>query len=92
MSIYTHGDEIDPRRDGCDSCTDLRAELERQSALLHDSRAEIDRLTAENERLLEVLRNLLERVDRNGGLGEYKGGKAFAVSDARAALNQEEKP
>ena len=62
------------------------------AALVRAAQAEIDRLTAENERLLEVLRNLLERVDRNGGLGEYKGGKAFAVSDARAALNQEEKP
>ena len=58
MNIYTHGDEIDPRRDGCDSCTDLRAELERQSALLHDSRAEVDRLRAANQQL----RAGLERV------------------------------
>jgi len=41
MSIYTHGGESDPRRDGCDSCQDLRAE--------------VDRLTAENERLKAAL-------------------------------------
>jgi len=27
MAIYTHGWESDPRRDGCDSCQDLRNEL-----------------------------------------------------------------
>ena len=34
MSIYTHGWESDPRRDGCDSCLDLRNEAERQSEII----------------------------------------------------------
>jgi len=34
MSIYTHGWESDPRRDGCDSCQDLRNEAERQSEII----------------------------------------------------------
>ena len=28
MAIYTHGWESDPRRDGCDSCQDLRNEID----------------------------------------------------------------
>jgi hypothetical protein len=39
------------------------------------------------EKLEGALTKLLDRVDRNGGLGEYKGGPPFVVSEARAALN-----
>jgi hypothetical protein len=48
--------------------------------------AERDALKALNTELVEVLTDLLERVDRNGGIGEYKGGPAFVVGKARALL------
>lgn len=35
----------------------------------------------------EALKNLVDRVDRNGGLGAYTGGQPFALSDARAVLD-----
>lgn len=35
------------------------------------------------EKAETALRDLLQRVDINGGLGEYKGGPAFAVKNAR---------
>ena len=35
---------------------------------------------------VEALELLLERIDFNGGLGEYKGGPAFCVGRAREAL------
>lgn len=38
-----------------------------------------------------VLEALVDRVKRNGGLGEYAGGKAFALGDARAYLAAREK-
>lgn len=47
---------------------------------------EREALRAENERLREVLINLVERIDINGGLGEYKGGKPFALEEAKKAL------
>lgn len=34
----------------------------------------------------ETVTALIERIDINGGLGEYKGGKPFIVSDVRAIL------
>jgi hypothetical protein len=37
-------------------------------------------------RLAAALADLLERVRLNGGLGEYKGGPAFAVKNAEDAL------
>jgi len=46
MSIYTHGDEIDPRRDGCDSCTDLRAEVDRLLAANQRLRMGLERVIA----------------------------------------------
>ncbi len=33
-----------------------------------------------------ALRDLLDRVDRNGGIGPYNGGVPFAVKTARALL------
>ncbi len=33
-----------------------------------------------------AIKDLLDRIDRNGGIGEYKGGPAFAVKRAREAL------
>jgi acetyl esterase/lipase len=48
--------------------------------------AERDQLRSQNAELVEALRDLLERVDRNGGIGEYKGGPAFVTGKARALL------
>lgn len=36
--------------------------------------------------VVEAARRLLERIDFNGGLGEYKGGPAFVMKDMRDAL------
>ena len=36
--------------------------------------------------MYEALEGLLERVERNGGIGEYQGGPAFVVMKAKAAL------
>lgn len=44
------------------------------------------RLTAAAPDLLIALRALVERIDLNGGLGEYKGGPAFALGNARKAI------
>ena len=43
MSIYTHGGESDPRRDGCDSCQDLRNEVKWQSTIIADLRVKAER-------------------------------------------------
>lgn len=43
-------------------------------------------LERENAALLEALKALVERIDANGGLGEYKGGPAFVMQKAREAL------
>lgn len=36
--------------------------------------------------LVELGNRLLERIDHNGGIGEYKGGPAFVVEPFRKAL------
>lgn len=38
------------------------------------------------ERYEAALKDLVERIDRNGGLGDYKGGPPFALARAREAL------
>ncbi len=35
----------------------------------------------------EVIENLRERIEIEGGFGEYKGGKPFVMKDARELLN-----
>lgn len=45
-------------------------------------------LLKNRDELFRALERLLERVDKNGGLGEYKGGPAFAMKDARDLLNK----
>jgi hypothetical protein len=40
-----------------------------------------------SEILAVALVDLLDRVVRNGGLGEYTGGKPFAIKQARDALD-----
>lgn len=39
--------------------------------------------------LEQIIRDLLDRIERNGGLGEYKGGQAFIVNKALKALHPE---
>jgi hypothetical protein len=48
------------------------------------------RLIAAAPDLLEALKNLLDRVERNGGIGEYKGGPAFVVKAAKSAIAKAE--
>lgn len=36
--------------------------------------------------LANALRRLVGRIDHNGGIGEYQGGPAFVMRDARIAL------
>ena len=52
---------------------------------------EIERLRAEKAELLEALKNLVDRVDRNGGIGEYKGGPAFVMGHSRATIAKAER-
>ena len=44
-----------------------------------------------NLELLEALRNLVERIDINGGIGEYKGGPSFVMKNARQAIANADK-
>lgn len=51
----------------------------------------------EVEPLCDALSKLIARIDYSGGIGEYKGGPAFVMKNARSALTavqkiQEEKP
>lgn len=41
------------------------------------------------ERYEAALKDLVERIDRNGGLGDYKGGPPFALARAREALRSD---
>ncbi len=36
--------------------------------------------------LIKAANGILERIDHNGGLGEYKGGPPFAIGELREAL------
>ena len=45
---------------------------------------------AEVEILLRTLKRLVERIDFNGGIGEYKGGPAFVMKHAREAIEMVE--
>ena len=40
--------------------------------------------------LLGALKRLVERIDFNGGLGEYKGGPSFVLKNAREAIAKAE--
>ena len=42
------------------------------------------------ERLREALQALVDRIDHNGGIGEYRGGHAFVMRNAKAALSARE--
>ncbi len=52
-----------------------------------EGRANANVLAAASD-LLEALKQLVERVDRNGGIGEYKGGPAFVMANARTAITK----
>ena len=54
---------------------------------IRDLRAELSTLRAE---ATAVVSGLVERIERNGGLGEYKGGKPFILGDARTFLAKTE--
>lgn len=42
------------------------------------------------ERLRKIIKDLVERIDLNGGIGDYKGGKAFIMQKAREALSNKD--
>ena len=44
------------------------------------------KLIAASPMLLEALKALVERIDYNGGIGEYKGGPSFVMKHAREAI------
>jgi hypothetical protein len=50
------------------------------------SRQALDETLAEYDAMLAALRLLVERIDVNGGIGEYKGGPAFVMVRARDAI------
>jgi len=43
-------------------------------------------LLEKQEVLSEALRKLIERIDFNGGIGEYKGGPGFVMQAGREAI------
>lgn len=49
---------------------------------------EIRRLAAILSKAEKTLRDLLERIYLNGGLGEYRGGQPFIIASARAVLSE----
>ena len=49
------------------------------------------KLIAAAPELYSSLKKLVERLDANGGIGEYKGGPAFVMKFARAALEKVER-
>ena len=69
---------------------------EGNSAIVYDCdgvRVGTDHLTEAEASLIaaapdmyEALKKLVERIDFNGGIGEYQGGPAFVMEKARAAL------
>ena len=46
------------------------------------------RLIASAPMLLHCLEQLVERIDHDGGLGDYKGGPSFVMKDARETINK----
>jgi len=48
------------------------------------------KLIAAAPELLEALKRIVERIDINGGLGEYKGGPVFVMKAAREAIAKAE--
>lgn len=44
-------------------------------------------LELEKAKMVEAGKRLLERIDNNGGLGEYKGGPAFVLKDFREIIS-----
>ena len=51
---------------------------------------QLDRLSAVNAELLLALKNLVARIDANGGIGEYKGGPFLVMPAARQAIDRAE--
>ena len=54
------------------------------------SAAELRRLSAVSAELLGALKNLVARIEANGGIGAYKDGPVFVMRDARAAIQKAE--
>lgn len=70
----------------CESFEEYRAAWE---ALDNERKAEIAALThklAVANKVVDAARRMLERIDFNGGIGEYKGGPSFVVKDLRESL------
>ena len=44
----------------------------------------------QSKELLRALERLVERIDFNGGIGEYKGGPVFVMKNAREAIAKAE--
>jgi hypothetical protein len=43
-----------------------------------------------HEKLVKAFKRLVERIDHNGGIGEYNGGPAFVMKEAREAIQSAE--
>mgnify|MGYP001564098273 CR=1 FL=1 len=72
---------------------DTEAELAFARAQARDLRRQLDEERTAHADALRALRRLVERIDHNGGIGEYRGGPAFVIMEARRALaTQKEKP
>ena len=67
--------------------SDTDEKIDRRLRQAHDQIIELFR----EDKLLEALKRLVERIDFNGGIGEYKGGPAFVMKEAREAITEAEK-
>lgn len=48
----------------------------------------VRKLMVEADKLVEASERLLERIDHNAGIGEYKGGPAFVVEPLRKLVTE----
>ena len=49
---------------------------------------EVLKIIKERYEATKIIAALLDRIERNGGLGEYKGGSVFIVRQAKAFLHK----
>lgn len=87
MSKYTQGKwEVGQK------CHDgIRIEVDGKCSVANvwgDNNEANAQLIASAPELLKALERLVERIDVNGGIGEYKGGPVFVMKAAREAITK----
>ena len=84
-------DEFNLMNEYCHHCGKYAGDKIIGSNQMHSKAMEVVvGLLEERKMLLEALKRLVERIDFNGGIGEYKGGPAFVMKAARKAIAKAE--